>query len=149
MALQPVDGGSGNVNGDFVILSQEPAIIVTPTGKVEEGVTVNAQEMAYGVPFVFTMPTTTWQGGAFATYTRVIASYIQAIGQFPNVVAIQSAPDTDLNGNLRDYLFVTVGITGTDSTAVCRVLQDAANSVGTFAEIQATYDTLAANQAAT
>lgn len=146
MALQPVDGGSGNVNGDFRVESQIPSILVEPTGKVVDAVTVYATELAFGVPFVFTVSTATWQGAEFETYARVIASYIQEIGQAPHVVAIQSTPDTDKSGNLRDYLFVTVGIDGTDSEAVVKVLQDNANSQATFAALSSTYDLLVRNQ---
>ena len=49
MALAPVDGGSGNVNGDFKILSQQPAILVNPDGSVVDAVTVRARELTYGV----------------------------------------------------------------------------------------------------
>lgn len=146
MALQPVDGGSGDVNGDFVIDIQEPDILTRPNGSVEDAVTVTARERAYNVPFQFTVPTSTWQGALFETYTRVIASYIQAIAQFPHVVAIYGAKDTDRNGFLQDYLFVTVGIDGTESEAQVRVLQDNANSPAAFAAIDAAYNTLVRNQ---
>lgn len=148
MALAPVDGGSGNVNGDFVIDVQEPDILVRPNGSVVDAVTVTAREKAFNVPFQFTVAKTTWEGAEFETYTRVIASYIQEIGQAPHVVAIYGAKDTDRNGFLQDYLFVTVGIDGTDSEAVVRILQDNANSVGAFQTIADAYTTLARNQAA-
>lgn len=146
MALEPVSGGSGDVNGDFTILSQNPDILVQAGGRVVDAVTVTAVEKSFNVPFGFTASKTTWQGGAFETYTRVIASYIQTIAQHPHVVAIYGAPDTDLNGLLHDYLFVTVGIDGTDSTAEVRILQDNANSVGAFTAIDNTYNQLVKNQ---
>lgn len=152
MALPPVDGGSGNVNGDFKILSQEPSILVQAGGKVVEAVTVSAMERAFAVQFGFTVPHNSWMGqagsgsGMAETYTRVIASYIQEIAQAPHVVAIYGAPDTDLNGLLHDYLFVTVGIEGTDSTAEVRILQDSANSVAAFKKISDAYDQLVAIQ---
>lgn len=148
MALQPVDGGSGDVNGDFVIDVQEPDILVRANGSVVDAVTVTAHEKTFNVPFQFTVPTSTWQGGAFETYTRVIASYIQEIGNAPHVVAIYGAKDTDRNGFLQDYLFVTVGIDGTESEATVRILQDNANQVASFQTIADTYSTLARNQAA-
>lgn len=146
MALPPVDGGPGNVNGDFTIFSQNPDILVQAGGRVVDAVTVTAKENTYDVPFGFTVSKNTWQGGAFETYTRVIASYIQEIAQAPHVVAIYGAPDTNRAGLLRDYLFVTVGIDGTDSTAEVRILQDNANTVRAFAAISAAYDQLVKNQ---
>jgi hypothetical protein len=146
MALQAVDGGSGNVNGDFEILTQEPGILLQAGNKVVDAVTVYAQEKAFNVPFTFTVPTSTWQGEEFVTYTRVIASYIQEIAQYRNVVAIYSTPDTDPAGLLQDYLFVTVGIAGTDSTAEVKILQSQSNTTGAFAAIDATYNQLVTNQ---
>jgi hypothetical protein len=146
VALAPVDGGSGNVNGDFRIESQNPDILVQAGGRVVDAVTVTATEKAYNVPFGFTVARSTWQGGTFETYTRVIASYIQTIAQHPNVVSIFGAPDTNAAGLLGDYLFVTVGIAGTDSTAEVRILQDNANTVAAFTAIDNTYDQLVTNQ---
>lgn len=145
MALLPVDGGSGNVNGDFKIQRQVPDILVNADGSVSDAVTVEALELAYHVPFTFTVSTATWEGAIFETYTRVIASYIQTIAQAPHVQDIYSAQDTDSRGLLRNYLFVTVGTDDGDNEAVVRVLQDSANSVATFAALDRAYNTLIAN----
>jgi hypothetical protein len=149
MALQPVDGGSGDVNGDFEVITQEPAILMQAGGKVVDAVTVYARELAFNVPYTFTVASTTWQGAEFTTYARVIAEYIQQIAMYRNVVAIYSTPDTDKAGLLQDFLFVTVGIDGTDSTAEAKILQSASNSVAAFQEIDRVYGILAKNQAAT
>lgn len=146
MALVPVDGGGGNVNGDFRIIRQTPSIITEPDGTVKDAVTVTARELAFGVDYTFTMPTDTWQGGTFVTYARVLASYIQEIASKPEVVDIYSTQDTNRRGLLNDYLFITVGIPGTDSEATVRVLQDQSNSLATFQAINDTYNTLATNQ---
>lgn len=148
MALVPVDGGSGDVNGDFEIETQEPAILSQAGGKVVDAVTVVARELAFNVQFTFTVATSTWEGALFKTYARVLAEYIQQIAMYRNVVAIYSAPDTDKAGLLQDFLFVTVQIAGTDSTAEAKILQSASNSVAAFQEIDRVYGILAANQAA-
>lgn len=149
MALDPVDGGNGNVNGDFRILYQQPAILDRADGSVVDAVTVTAKELAFNVDYTFTMPTNEWQGAIFKTYARVLASYIQEIAQLDYVVDIQSTPDTTRRGLLRDFLFVTVATPSGNSEATVRVLQDQANSQQTFKTISDAYHTLLANEQAT
>lgn len=145
MALDPVDGGNGNVNGDFKILSQEPTVLTLGDGTVKDAVTVRARELAYNVEYGFTMPTDQWQGAIFKTYARVIASYIQEIGGMDHVVDIYSAQDTDRRGLLHDYLWITVATPDGNNEAVVRVLQDQANSQKTFKAITDAYATLVNN----
>jgi len=145
MALDPVDGGNGNVNGDFKILSQQPSILVQSDGSVVDAVTVRARELAYDVEFTFTKSTATWQGALFETETRVLAADIQTIAGHPHVQALYSAQDTDRNGFLRDYLFVTVGTDDGENEATVKVLQDNANTTAGYAAIDKAYNTLIAN----
>ena len=145
MSLDPVDGGSGNVNGDFKILSQEPAILVRTDGTVVDAVTVRARELAYGVEFVFTKDTATWQGALFETEARVLAADIQTVAGHQHVQALYSTQDTDRNGFLHDYLFVTVGTDDGENEAVVKVLQDEANTLKGYTAIDNAYNTLIRN----
>ena len=145
MALVPVDGGGGNVNGDFKILSQQPSILVQTDGSVVDAVTVRAREKAYGVEFVFTKSTATWQGALFETEARVLAADIQTVAGHPHVQALYSTQDTDRNGFLHDYLFVTVGTDDEQNEATVRVLQDEANTIKGYTVIDNAYNTLIRN----
>lgn len=145
MALDPVDGGNGNVNGDFKILSQQPSILVQTDGSVVDAVTVRAKELAYAVEFTFTKSTATWQGALFETETRVLAADIQTVAGHQHVTALYSTQDTDRNGFLHDYLFVTVGTPDGENEATVRVLQDEANTTQGYKTIDAAYATLIRN----
>lgn len=138
--------GTGPGGQDYVIVSQEPNVLSQAGGKVVDAVTVYATETTYGVGYTFTVPTSTWQGQIFQVYAADIASYIVVIAQHPNVVGLYGAQDVDVNGLLQDYLFVTVGIAGTDSTAITQIKLANANTPGAFAQIDAAYNQLLAHQ---
>lgn len=149
MCVLPVDGGgpnSGPGGKDYVILSQTPNILSQAGGSVVDAVTVIAQETTYSVGYTFTVPKNTWQGQEFEVYAADVASWIQVIAQHDHVVGLFGAQDTDVNGLLQDYLFVTVGIDGTGSTAQTEIVLANANTPGAFAKIDATYARLAAVQ---
>lgn len=138
--------GTGPGGKDYEINTQEPSVLVQAGSKVVDAVTVIATETTYGVPYTFTVPTSTWEGQEFGVFAADVASWIQVIAQHDHVVGLYGAQDTDASGLLRDYLFVTVGIAGTDSTAQTRILLQNANTPGAFDAIDQTYSVLARNQ---
>lgn len=145
--LEPVGGGIQAAPGTYKVTSQQPTIIVETSGDVVDAVTVRARELTYGVEYTFTVPTSTWQGELFQLEAGKLAADIQAIAQHPNVQAIYSAQDTDTNGFLHDYLFVTVGTDDGQNEAVVKLLQETANSVSGLNKIDAAYQTLQTNLA--
>lgn len=138
--------GTGPGGKDYVISSQEPNVLQQPGGKVVDAVTVYATETTYGVGYTFTVSLNTWQGQIFDVYAADVASWIKVIAEHDNVVGLYGAQDTDANGLLQDYLFVTVGIADTDSTAQTQILLKNANTPAAFAKIDNTYKTLLAHQ---
>lgn len=149
MALEPVDGGNQPTPNDFTIVRQVPSILSETDGTVKDAVTVTARESTYGIEFTFTMPTDQWQGAIFKTYAAEVASWIKALAEFDHVSDVYSGQDTNSRGLLNDYLWITVQTPDGNGEAVVKVLQTQANSTGTYAKIQKTYDTLLANQNAT
>jgi hypothetical protein len=149
VTVLPADGpggGAGPGGKDYVIETQNPNVLQQAGGKVVDAVTVLATETTYDVGYTFTVPTSTWQGQEFDVYAADVASWIQVIAQHEHVVAMYGAQDIDRNGLLQDYLFVTVGIDGTDSTALVQILLSQANTPGAFAKIDAAYNLLVKRQ---
>lgn len=138
--------GTGPGGKDYVIVSQEPNVLNQAGGKVVDAVTVFATETTYDVGYTFTVATSTWQGAIFDVYAADVASWIKVIAEHDHVVGLYGAQDVDANGLLQDYLFVTVGIDGTDSTALTQILLKNANTPAAFAKIDATYAQLLARQ---
>ena len=145
MALEPVDGGQAAAPGTYQVLSQQPTVLVQTDGTVVDAVTVRALEKTYGVEYTFTKSVATWQGALFQLEAANLASDIAAIAAHDHVQALYSAQDTDANGFLRDYLFVTVVTDDGQNEAVVKLLQDTANSVSGLNKIDAAYNTLIKN----
>lgn len=138
--------GTGPGGKDYAIVTQEPNVLNQAGGKVVDAVTVYAVETTYDVGYTFTVATTTWQGQIFDVYAADVASWVKVIAEHPHVVGLYGAQDTDTNGLLQDYLFVTVGIDGTDSTALARIPLKNANTPAAFKKIDDTYAQLLARQ---
>lgn len=138
--------GTGPGGKDYVIVSQEPNVLNHAGGKVVDAITVYATETTYDVGYTFTVSTKTWQGQEFDVYAADVASWIKVIAEHDHVVGLYGAQDTDVNGLLQDYLFVTVGIDGTDSTGLTQVLLKNANTPAAFRKIDAAYSLLVARQ---
>jgi hypothetical protein len=138
--------GTGPGGKDYAITSQEPNVLQQAAGKVVDAVTVYATETTYDVSYTFTVSVATWQGQKYDVYAADVASWIKVIAEHDHVVGLYGAQDTDVNGLLQDYLFVTVGIDGTDSTALTQVLLKNANTPAAFGKINAAYNHLVARQ---
>jgi hypothetical protein len=148
MSLPADGGGPGTGPGglDFRIISQTPNILHQAGGAVVDAVTVTAVETTYNVGYTFTRSLSEWEGAEWSVFAADVASWIGVIAAHDHVIGLYGAQDTDANGFLDDYLFVTVGIDGTDSEAQTRVLLENANTPAAFQKIDNTYSLLVQRQ---
>lgn len=148
MSLPADGGGPGTGPGglDFRIVSQTPNILYQAGGVVVDAVTVIAVETTYNVGYTFTRSLREWEGAEWSVFAADAASWIGVIAAHANVVGLYGSQDTDVNGFLEDYLFVTVAIDGTDSEAQVKILLETSNTPAAFQKIDDAYNLLLQRQ---
>jgi hypothetical protein len=137
---EPGDGGP--VTGDYEVTGQEPDILVMSGNRVVQAETIYARELTFGIDFQFTIPRDEYMGAGPQASAGLRASWLQAIGNHPNVTAVYVTQDVNPQNLLRDYVFVTVGTPDTLQQAQTRILLDNANKPGAFQQIDDTYAAL-------
>ena len=129
-------GTAGNpVTGDYQVTGQEPDILVLAGNRVVPAQTIYAREKTYGIEFQFTIAQTVYAGEGPNVAAADRAMWLQQIGADEHVQAVWVDKDTNAQGFLRDYVFVTVGTDDGLNTTLVRILLDSANTPGAFQAI--------------
>ena len=128
--------GADPVTGDYEVTGQEPAIEVLSGNRVVPAQTIYARELSFGISFQFTLPQDVYMGIGPQAAAADRASWLQLVAKLDYVQAVWVDQDTNAQGLLRDYAFVTVGTADGLNTAMTRVLLDNLNTPAALQQIE-------------
>jgi hypothetical protein len=108
MALAPLGGGGSSPTayeliGAISTYRNGPNQTLIP---IEE---ISARSLLYDVSFTFDVTMTTFQGSGAQELASEKTGYVNAIGAMDHVVGLRGEQDTANDGNVYNYLVITVG----------------------------------------
>lgn len=136
MALAPVDAGGGGTSTDPYTLVATRSDYETKGNNIlvpiEE---ITATSTKYGVTFTFNVTAATFNADGARNLAQEKVAQVDAIAEHDHVVGIRGEQDQGGDGNLYNYLVVTVGTDDGLITTDVRIRMDQIGDTGAYTAI--------------
>lgn len=143
MALEPSDGGSVSTT-DYQLVGAVSTFRNGPNNTLVPVEEITARSTLYDVTFTFDVSQSALLGESAAMLASDKTGQVNAIGAYDHVIGLRSEQDTGNDGNVYNYLVITVGTAdGLISTDV-RVRMDSIGAQSAYAAIDNAWKALAA-----
>lgn len=149
MTVEIDGGGNAAAPGSFKVVGQRPTILIQGGSQVVDAMTIDVQELTYGIFFSFTIPRTQWAGDGTQAEADAYTAVVQSIAAYAPVIAVNYAQDVNAAGALIDTLIVTVATPDGLNTANVTVPLSGTAGTAPFAAIDKAVATLTTTAALT
>lgn len=140
MALEPVDAGTvGTATGNYHLVATRSDYEVKGASNLVPIVEITAQSVKYGVEFTFNITQQTFMGEGAVVAAEDKTDQVDAICETDHVVGVRSEQDQGTDGNLYNYLVVTVGTPDGLITTDVKIRMDQIGTQSAFATIAAAW----------
>lgn len=134
MALAPVGGGEVQTN-DYELLGAVSTLRNGPNNTLLPIEEITARSTLYDVSFTFAVTQATFLSNGGPVLASEKTAYVNEIGGHDHVVGLRGEQDTAQDGNVYNYLVITVGNDEGTITTDVRVRMDALGTQQPYALI--------------
>lgn len=135
MALAPVDGGGGTALDAYTLVATRSDYELKGPGNLVPIEEITASSVKYGVTFTFNVTQATFQADGARNLAQEKTAQVNEIGGHDHVVALRGTQDTGTDGNLYNYLVITVGTPDGLITTEIQARMDQIGEPSTFTAI--------------
>jgi hypothetical protein len=105
---------------------------------------VTARSVKYDVVFTFNVTATTYNNAGAAVLARSKTAEVNAIAKLDHVIGVRGEEDQGSDGNLYNYLVVTVGTDDGERSSDVRIRMDHLGEPSAFGQVHRAWDLLTA-----
>jgi len=138
----PADSGDTAALDEYQIVSQLSTFKVNPNNTTTAIEQITARSVKYDVTFTFNVPKTTYVSDGAPPLVALKTGQVNQLAGHEHVVAVRGEEDQGLDGNLYNYLVVTVGTPDGERTSDVRIRMDNIGLPSAFGAVDAAWNTL-------
>jgi len=143
--MRPADDGTPYVGGgEFDLVGTASSFRVNANNTTTPIVQITARSKAYGVTFTFNVSQQTFDNNGAPELAFLKTEQVNLIAGMDHVYAVRSEEDQGRDGNLYNYLVVTVGTDDGEITTDVRIRMDQLDTPGAVGAINSAWDQLVA-----
>jgi hypothetical protein len=140
--MRTADGGDLAAADEYQIVGQNSTWKVNPNNTTTAIEQITARSVKYDVTFTFNVTQATYLADGAPPLVALKTSQVNQIAGHDHVVALRGEEDQGPDGNLYNYLVVTVGTDDRERTSDVRIRMDAIGLPSAFGAIDAAWNLL-------
>lgn len=141
--MRPADDGTPYVGGgDFDLVGTQDSYRVNNNNTTTPIVMITARSKAYDVTFTFNVPKQTFDNNGAPELAFLKTEQVNLVAGHDHVVSVRGEEDQGRDGNLYNFLVVTVGTDDGEITTDVRIRMDQLDSPGALGAIDAAWQRL-------
>jgi hypothetical protein len=140
--MRTADGGDLAAADEYQIVGQNSTWKVNPNNTTTAIEQITARSVKYDVTFTFNVTTATYLADGAPPLVALKTSQVNQIAGHDHVVALRGEEDQGPDGNLYNYLVVTVGTDDRERTSDVRIRMDSIGLPSAFAAVDAAWNLL-------
>jgi hypothetical protein len=142
--MRTVDDGAAYTNGEFQLIGTNSTFRVNANNTTTAIEQITARSKLYDVTFTFNVTHQTFINNGAPELTFLKTEQVNQIAGLPHVQGVRGEEDQGTDGNLYNYLVVTVGTDDREITTDVRVRMDQLDTPGAVGAINAAWSNLTA-----
>jgi hypothetical protein len=138
-----IDGGSA-ADDQYQVVGQVSTYRVNNNNTTTPIEQITARSIKYDVTFTFNVTQSAYLGAGAAILAQNKTSQVNALAGYDHVIGVRGEEDQGSDGNLYNYLVVTVGTPDGERSSDVRIRMDHVGDPSAFAAISRAWDLLVA-----
>lgn len=132
--LEAVDGGNAAPD-EYQVIDSNSTFRVNPNNTTTAIEQITARSVKYDVTFTFNVLRQTFLSDGAPALAQLKTSQVNALAALAHVVGVRGDQDQGRDGNLYNYLVVTVGYPAGGPSTEVWIRMDAIGTTGAFAQV--------------
>lgn len=142
--MKVLDTGASVGTSEYQIVGQNSTFKVNPNNTTTAIEQITARSLLYDVTFTFNVTMATYLADGAPVLASEKTAYVNEICAHPHVIAARGEEDQGTDGNLYNYLVVTVGTDDATRSSDVRIRMDQIGTVGAYTLIDNAWNRLVA-----
>lgn len=128
-------GGESVGTDEYEIVGQNSSYRINPNNTTTPIEQITARSLKYGVTFTFNVTQATYLANSGPVLASEKTAQVNELAAVDHVIAVRGEEDQGPDGNLYNYLVVTVGTPDGERTQDVRIRMDQIGTQGAFAAV--------------
>jgi hypothetical protein len=140
--MEVADEGGTAADDAYQVVGQNSTYRVNNNNTTTPIEQITARSVKYDVTFTFNVTQSAYLGAGAANLARLKTSQVNALAAEDHVIGVRGEEDQGSDGNLYNYLVVTVGTPDGERQSDVRIRMDHLGEPSAFAQISRAWDLL-------